>query len=299
MDSKTNNCVLIIDNEPSMLCRILSPLYLIKTARNGETGLQMAQKYDIDLIVLDLGLEDITGYEVLTELKRDEKTKNIPVISVTGSEAKGDEIRALTNGAIDYIRKPFVAEIVILRVGIHVKMLTQMRMIERFSLTDGLTGVNNRRCFDQQIEIEWNRSSRNGTWLSLLMMDIDYFKTFNDKYGHLNGDAALKTVANVLVNTVRRGSDYVFRWGGEEFAIILPETPAEGARTVAENIRENIAATSIIFSGNSTNVTASIGASAIIPQPSGYPFGVDEFCETVDKALYKAKELGRNKVVMA
>jgi len=282
-----------------MLCRILSPLYLIKTARNGETGLQMAQKYDIDLIVLDLGLEDITGYEVLTELKRDEKTKNIPVISVTGSEAKGDEIRALTNGAIDYIRKPFVAEIVILRVGIHVKMLTQMRMIERFSLTDGLTGVNNRRCFDQQIEIEWNRSSRNGTWLSLLMMDIDYFKTFNDKYGHLNGDAALKTVANVLVNTVRRGSDYVFRWGGEEFAIILPETPAEGARTVAENIRENIAATSIIFSGNSTNVTASIGASAIIPQPSGYPFGVDEFCETVDKALYKAKELGRNKVVMA
>ena len=211
----------------------------------------------------------------------------------------GNEIRALTNGAVDYIRKPYVAEIVILRIGIHVKLLTQMRMIERFSLTDGLTGVNNRRCFDQQLEIEWNRSSRNGTWLSLLMMDIDRFKAFNDKRGHLNGDVALKTVANVLVNTVRRGSDYVFRWGGEEFAIILPETHAEGAKTVAENIRENIAATSIIFNGNETNVTASIGASAIIPQSSGSSCGINDFCEGVDKALYRAKQSGRNRVVMA
>ena len=302
MGSGEKNCILLIDDDPLILGAlnsILSPKYFVKSARSGKTGLLMAQKYEIDIIILDLIMKGMSGYEVLADLKKDVTTRDIPVIIITGSDSHGDEIKALQEGAVDYIRKPIIPDIVNLRVGIHLKLIDQMRTIERFSLTDGLTGVNNRRCFDQQMEIEWARAARNGSWLSLLMMDIDYFKKFNDSYGHLNGDIALKTVANVLRNTVQRGSDYVFRWGGEEFAIILQDTPSDGAAIVAEKIRAQIESTPVICNGEEIYITASIGASAIIPQPSTYPKAMEGFCEEVDKSLYKAKELGRNRVVVA
>ncbi|MCL2216198.1 MAG: diguanylate cyclase [Defluviitaleaceae bacterium] len=296
------NCILIIDGDPlalGALSTILSSQYLVKATSNGDAGLLMAEEYGIDLIILDLPIKGTPDHKLLTTLKTNDKTKDIPVVIVTGSEACSDEIAALRNGAVDYIRKPFVAEVVTLRVGIHLKLLTQMRMIERFSLTDGLTGTNNRRCFDQQLKIEWTRAARTGSWISLLMIDIDHFKQFNDEYGHLSGDAALKTVAGVLTNTVQRGSDYVFRWGGEEFAVILPETSVIGAKVVAEKIRANIEAAPVTCSGEFAHITASIGASTIIPDPSGHSSAMEEFCEEVDRALYKAKGLGRNKIVIA
>ena len=281
----------------SALNLILSSKYTVKSARSGETGLLIAEKYDIELIILDLVMKGMSGYDVLATLKSNDKTKDIPVIFITSSEARGDEVRALTSGAVDYIKKPFVADIVTLRVGIHLKLLEQMRTIERFSLTDGLTGVNNRRYFEQQMQKEWVRASRNGTWLSLLMIDIDHFKKFNDTYGHLNGDIALKTMSQVLTSSVQRGSDYVFRWGGEEFAIILPDTPIEGTRLVGEKIRANVQSTPVICGNDSINITVSLGASSIIPTPSNCPNTTTEFIGEVDKALYKAKSLGRNRVI--
>jgi diguanylate cyclase (GGDEF)-like protein len=131
------------------------------------------------------------------------------------------------------------------------------------------------------------------------MLDIDYFKTFNDTHGHLNGDHALKTVANILVKTIQRGSDYVFRWGGEEFAVILPETPIEGALIVAEKIRANIAATPILIGTETVEITTSIGAASTTPAPASYPWSAVDFCEGLDKALYKAKSNGRNRVEVA
>jgi len=299
MDLNEQSCVLIIDDDPLMLgalSSILSPHYLIKAARSGETGLLLTEKYDIDLILLDLVMKGMSGYEVLEKLKANEKTKHIPVIFITGSDSQTDEKKALENGAVDFIRKPFEASIVTLRVGIHLKLLNQMRTIERFSLTDGLTSVNNRRCFDKQIELEWNRAARNSSWISLLMLDIDNFKQFNDTYGHMNGDIALKTVANTLKETVQRGTDYVFRWGGEEFAAILPETPIEGAKIVAEKIRTCINETPIVICNKQVDVTISVGASSIIPKPGSYPFTIEKFCDVVDRSLYKAKQLGRNRV---
>jgi diguanylate cyclase (GGDEF)-like protein len=221
------------------------------------------------------------------------------VIFVTGMDGSSEEVRALESGGVDYLRKPIVPEIVNLRVGIHMQLITQMRIIERFSLTDGLTGVNNRRCFDQQLETEWNRAARNNSWLGMLMMDIDRFKSFNDNYGHLNGDHALKAVSSVLVDTIQRGSDYVFRWGGEEFAVLLPETPLDGAVNVAEKIRANIESAPIIMGDKTESVTISIGVSSMMVEPATYPWAAAEFCEGIDKALYKAKHNGRNRVEIA
>ena len=297
------NIILVIDDNPLMigsLTNILSPYYHVKAACDGAAGLVYADKYDVDLILLDVAIKGMSGYEVLAKLKNNEKTKNIPVIFITGgSEGNNEEVKALSSGAVDYIRETAVPEIVTLRVGIHMKLINQMRIIERFSLTDGLTGVNNRRCFDIQLEMEWNRAVRSGMPLSMLMLDIDHFKAFNDKFGHLNGDIALKTVGKVLINAIQRGSDYVFRWGGEEFAVILPETPVKGALTVAERIRNNIAATPIIMGKEAAHLTISIGTGTTIPDslnPSDSPEG---FCESIDKALYKAKNDGRNRVELA
>ena len=294
--------ILIIDDDPLMLSALTSILtskYNVKAARSGEIGISMAQKHEIDMILLDVVMKSMSGYEVLEVLKSDERTKDIPVIFITGISVAGDEAKALSSGAVDYIRKPIIAEVVTLRVGLHLQLISQMRTIERFSLTDGLTGANNRRCFDQQTEAEWNRAARYGSWLSMMMLDIDHFKKFNDKYGHLSGDAALKTLANVLSDSVLRGADCVFRWGGEEFAVLLPDTPLEGAAVVAEKIRKTVETTPIICGDEVTYVTVSIGISSTQPVPGGYHQDAEVFYNIVDKALYKAKNSGRNKVVVS
>lgn len=291
--------ILIIDDDPLMLgalSSILTPAYHVKAARDGATGLILAHKYNVDLILLDVVMKNMSGYEVLAELKGSDKTKDIPVIFITGREGTGEEVKALSSGAVDFIRKPIVPEVVTLRVGIHMQLITQMHIIERFSLTDSLTGLNNRRCYDQQFETEWNRAARNNAPFSLIMIDIDNFKMFNDTYGHLNGDHALRTVANVLIGTVKRGTDYVFRWGGEEFAVILPDTPRDGAANVAEKIRANAAATPIVMGKEAVNITISLGAGTLVPEPSSYPWFAAKFCESVDQALYKAKRGGKNRV---
>ena len=293
--------ILIVDDDPLMLSALTSILtskYNVKAARSGEIGISMAQKHEIDMILLDVVMKSMSGYEVLAALKSDEKTKEIPVIFITGIAAAGDEAKALSSGAVDYIRKPIIAEVVTLRVGLHLQLIAQMRTIERFSLTDGLTGVSNRRCFDQQAESEWHRAARYGTWLSMLMLDIDRFKSFNDKYGHLNGDIALKTLASILTNSIQRGSDNVFRWGGEEFTVLLPETPLEGAAIVAEKIRKNVETTPVVCGDELVKITVSIGLSSIQPLPGNYHADSEAFYNVLDKALYKAKDTGRNRVVI-
>ncbi|MDR0273133.1 MAG: diguanylate cyclase [Clostridiales bacterium] len=292
--------ILIIDDNPLMiasLTNILSPQYNVKAACDGAAGLVYAKKYSVDLILMRVIMKKMSGYEVLAQLKDDKDTQDIPVIFITSREVGDEEIKALQSGAVDYIRQPIVPEIVALRVGIIMKMIAQMKTIERFSLIDGLTGVNNRRSFDRQLETEWNRAARSGMPLSMLMLDIDHFKAFNDKYGHLNGDTALKTVANVLVDSLQRGTDFVFRWGGEEFAVLLPETPLKGALVVAERMRKNISSTPVSVGNKNVNITISIGAATTIPDTSNSD--VSDFCETIDKALYKSKNNGRNRVEIA
>jgi diguanylate cyclase (GGDEF)-like protein len=297
MDEKRQ--ILIIDDDPiilKILTSTLSPQYRVKTARDGESGLVIANKYDIDLILLDIMMLKMSGHEVMSTLKENTKTADIPVIFITSKEEISEEAKALSSGAVDYIRKPIDQEIVKLRVGIQMQLISQMQIIEKYSLTDSLTGVSNRRFFDQQMEAEWNRSARNKLPLGLLMLDIDNFKVFNDTYGHISGDYALKTFANIIVSTVQRKSDYVYRCGGEEFAVILPDTPKEGAAIVAERIRLNVENTPLKLESKITNITTSISAGSIIPRPGSYPTGMTVFCEAMDKTLYAAKHNGRNRV---
>ncbi|MCL2853429.1 MAG: diguanylate cyclase [Defluviitaleaceae bacterium] len=298
--NSSKQCILIIEDSPMQLKALenmLSPLYDILKATNGHDGVELAFQSNVDLILLDLILPCISGFEVLYKLKESELTKDIPVIFITGMDSSEDEANGLASGAVDYIRKPLVSAVVRLRVGIHLRLVSQMKTIENFSLTDGLTGIKNRRSFEKEIKAEWSRATRKQEMLSLLMLDVDYFKKFNDRHGHLHGDTCLKTVAAVMESTLMRGSDSVFRWGGEEFAILLPVTPIEGAIIVAEKTRKNIAAMPIHLTGETVFVTASIGVGTIAPNlRMDFTETFRDFHAQLDKALYRAKANGRNRI---
>jgi len=291
--------ILIVDDTPMQLkalSKILSSRYDVILAQCGEEGLKLAHENNVDLMLLDLNMPDLSGFEVLSQLKESERTKDIPVIFITGSESYEDELEALSLGAVDFIRKPFVNAIVNLRVGLHMKLIEQMRVIEAYSLIDGLTGANNRRCFDKVIDREWRRALREKEWIGMLFVDIDKFKLFNDTYGHINGDACLKAVVGIMQQVVKRGGDHVFRWGGEEFAVLLPNVPIEGALFVAEELRKTISETPIKCDDKNTYVTVSIGVGTIIPNSQDYIKDFETFCTKIDKALYRAKASGRNRV---
>jgi len=298
-ENQSKQRILLIDDshlQVEALSNILSPQYTLKTANTGEDGLALIKKYNIDLIILDLFLPGMSGFEVLCHLKESEETKHIPVIFITSSNSDQDEIKGLALGAVDYVRKPFVDAAVKLRVDMHLKLTSQMKEIERLSLTDGLTGVNNRRSFEQAIKSEWGRAMRSKEWLGMLMIDVDNFKQLNDDYGHLSGDLCLKNIAYVLQKTIMRKTDFVFRFGGEEFAILMPGTSLEGVLTVAERIRKRVAEAPICWDNESVYVTVSIGAGAIIPSCRKGAESFEQFFAKLDKAMYRAKDKGRNRV---
>jgi len=292
--------ILIIDDTPMqirVLSQILSPLYDVKIAKNGEKGLELARKHSVDLILLDIVMTGMSGFEVLGELKKFNVTKHIPVIFITSMDSIESEVKGLSLGAVDYIIKPFIDEIVRLRVGLHMQLISQMRTIERLGLFDSLTGIRNRHSFNTIMQNEWAKAIQNNTCISMLILDIDRFKNFNDQHGHLSGDLCLKTMAKVFMETVERGGDFVFRWGGEEFVILLPDTPIEDATAIAEHIRHKVENTPIPCSENAaTKVTVSIGVGMIFPHSGDR---IEKFCNETDKALYKAKQDGRNRVAIA
>ena len=292
-------CILIIDDsllELRATSQILSAMYDVKVASSGKEGLGIINTSDVDLILLDLNMPEMHGFEVLCELKDNEKTSNIPVIIMTSSESSNDEVRGLALGASDFIRKPLDA-IVSFRVSMCLQLISQMRMIEKFGLIDGLTGINNRRSYDQTIKSEWCHAQRAKNNIGLMLIDVDKFKQFNDEYGHINGDLCLQIISKKMVQTLKRGNDSVFRWGGEEFAVILPVTPIEGAVEVAERIRQEIENPPIVLGETTAKITVSIGVGSIVPAAlfdSSDEY--ENFHAEIDKALYRAKSKGRNRV---
>ena len=291
------NKILIIDDEKSNLLylhTVLRPEYAVYAFKDGVEALEKVESVQPDLILLDIVMPGMDGYEVLAALKAREDTQSIPVIFITGQDSKADEERGLSAGVADYIVKPFSAAVVKLRVGNQIQIVNQLRTIERMSMTDPLTGIANRRSFDRKIAVEWRRAFREKHSLSLLMIDVDRFKVYNDSYGHQQGDVVLQSVAHILRTYLRRPADFTARWGGEEFAVLLPATEAQGAVTVAESIRASVEKTPIpLPDGAATSVTVSIGVNTVQPAQSD----VDPaFVDSADTALYAAKEAGRNKV---
>ena len=269
--------------------------YILEFAKTGPQALDMIAENKPDLILLDIVMPGMSGFDVLARLQENESTKSIPVIFITGLNDEANEERGLICGAVDYITRPFHKAIVLARIRTHRRIVEQMRLIELYSLIDPLTNIPNRRSFDFQMKEIWGRAARKKESVSVLIADVDFFKNYNDTYGHQQGDAALKVIANAITAALKRSSDMAFRWGGEEFTAVLVDTELEGAMLVAERIRESVESVPIldIGGGASHSITISVGVASASP---GNDNNYAELIRFADMALYNAKKNGRNKV---
>lgn len=291
--------VLIVDDTIAnleVLGEVLGDDYEVLVATSGRDALKIAEEQLPDIILLDVMMPEMNGYETCALLKDNHQTSLIPVIFVTALDTDTDEARGLEAGAIDYITKPFSPPIVQVRIRNHLELKRQRDFLENLAFLDGLTGISNRLQFDRRIKEEWRRSSRNGELLSLVLIDIDFFKKYNDHYGHLAGDNCLRQVAEALASSLKRPGDMVARYGGEEFACILPQTDAEGTFRIAETLRKAVADLNIPHAASTVadHVTLSLGLATCTPSPASTP---ETLVTTADRMLYLAKKEGRNRVV--
>ncbi len=282
--------------------------YDVVVAMDGEEALEKVETEHPDLVLLDVMMPKLNGFEVCQILKNDPKTQFIPVIMVTALQDVEDRVRGIESGADDFISKPFNKMELMARVKslLRIKFLhdelekkiaqlneAKIRM-EQLAVTDGMTGLYNYRYFREQLSHEMDRAIRHNLELSLLMMDIDFFKNYNDLHGHPAGDDVLRTLADLIRRNLRK-IDIPARYGGEEFAVILPETGDRAAAIVAEKIRQLVEATPIPFEEQQPNgrLTVSIGVAT-------YPVDArdeKQLIEVADRRLYRAKQMGRNQVV--
>jgi len=298
-DKEIKAKVLIVDDEKinlDVLICLLKPYYRTVAAKSGEQAFKRLEIPPLpDLILLDIMMPGMDGYEVCRKLKDDNATRDIPVIFITGKNDEQDEAKGFQAGAVDYITKPFSPLIALARVKTHIELKRRGDMLERLAGLDGLTGIPNRRHFDQFLTAEWKRSIRYNHSISLIIMDIDYFKLYNDHYGHAEGDECLKKVAKVISQSMIRSTDLTARYGGEEFACVLPETDYAGAITTANRIMKSIRNMGIRHENShiSDSVTVSIGVASINPTKNDKALNL---IEMADKALYNAKRNGRNQI---
>jgi len=267
-------------------------------ATSGEQALQVCRAQLPDLVLLDVQMDGIDGYEVCRRLKADAESRNIPVIFITAQGGEADEVRGLQLGAVDFIAKPINPVIVRARVQTHLTLKLQSDILRSMALLDGLTGVANRRKFDEQLLRDWRQSQREQTSLSLILVDVDHFKRYNDHYGHQAGDAALQAVARVLTSTLRRPHDLLARYGGEEFVGVLPNTGLSEAVELAERMKAGVRALNLEHSGSpeAQVVTISLGVATVVARSDLAP---QALVEAADQQLYAAKQAGRARVCAA
>ncbi len=292
--------ILIIEDSPSFakyLTELFNDEYDVTVSNEVEHGLVTAATLLPDLILLDIVMPGTDGYAACTRLKKADATRDIPVIFISSLGEIHNQTKGLQAGAIDYIVKPINVDIVKAKVRNHIEMRQYFNHIENMSLIDPLTGIGNRRLFQDRMEAEMRRMSRSGLPLALFMIDIDYFKQYNDCLGHLEGDKCLKSVATAISDSLKRGGDIVTRFGGEEFAVIAPEVPAEAGKAMAEKIRACVENLRIPHPKSSAAriVTVSVGGTIHMP---GSRFDVCDLIQKADEALYKAKSSGRNRSAM-
>jgi len=289
--------ILVVDDMTTtllLLHDLLKDTYEVKIAKSGTKALEILESpNDIDLILLDIEMPDINGYDVCKRIKNNETIKNIPIIFITGRTSQEDEEYGLNLGAIDYITKPFNKAIVKLRIKNYLDLKIKNDMLEKLSMYDGLTNIRNRRFFDETFEKTFNEIKRDKKSLAVLMIDIDFFKPYNDNYGHGQGDETLRKVAKALEKTIKRASDFVARYGGEEFVILLKDINKDGVEAVANNLLNAVRELKITheFSKIENYVTISIGASFY---NSSSDITKLELLLKADETLYSVKNSGRN-----
>lgn len=292
--------VLVVDDQEDnieLLCQTLEDHDMEPIATtDGRRAFAMALDARPDVIVLDVQMPDMDGYEVCAQLKKHEETKNIPVIFLTAIySSEKNIIKGLELGAYDYITKPFREGELIARIMVMAKIKHTEDIVRQESHTDPLTGLYNRRFLEKRFSEELSRTRRTGLPLSCIMLDIDHFKSINDTHGHDFGDVVLQETALNLKQNLRE-YDTIARYGGEEFVVILPSTNYDDATRVAEKIRGVIAAHNYATNGITLAVTISLGVYCGSTREELAETS-PEFIRRADEALYKAKGSGRNRVV--
>jgi len=287
--------VLLIVDDVSLNTQILKTIlqvdYHIKTANDGLTAIKLSKLEPLpDLILLDVKMPDMNGYEVMEQLKKDETTKDIPVIFITGSDTTRDEEKGLTMGAVDYITKPIRSVIVKARVKTHITLKYQRDQLIHTALHDQLTQLYNRHHFEAEGNRKFARAKRQNTKLSIVMVDLDHFKSINDTYGHLVGDEVLISTAKLL-SANNRTEDFTARYGGEEFVIAFEDCSLSDAKAKAEILRNNIENSY----PKDIKITASFGVAQLQEKHNDFK----DLLRDADEALYKAKTSGRNRVVQS
>ena len=314
VDDRHENLFVLESLLEDMNCNIIK-------ATSGNEALSLMLDYDFALVLLDVQMPEMDGFETAELMRGNVRTRYIPIIFVTAiSKEQKCIFKGYEVGAVDYLFKPIEPIMLQSKVRVFIELHNQKKLVEEqskllelrvqellelresncklenLSICDGLTGISNRRRFDEYLKICVKNSMRSGRPLSLIIADIDFFKAYNDNYGHPKGDECLIKVARTMVSSIKRPMDLVTRYGGEEFAVVLPDTDINGAIIVAEEIRKSIEALEIKHerSDVAPYISLSLGVSAIIPN---HDHSLEEFINKVDKALYKAKASGRNTVI--
>lgn len=301
--------VFVVEDDPNM--RILIKKYLNSFTEEEVTefeggnkfldhvnNLHEQEKRLINLVLMDIQLPDQNGIEITRTLKQDPVLENLPVLVITGLDDPDKLPQAFEAGCTDYLTKPLSKMEFRARVQSALRLKEALDRERYMANRDGLTEIYNRRYFNEQIQKEFDRAQRSKNPLSYILCDIDYFKPFNDNYGHTAGDEALKEVADALEESVRRPGDFVARYGGEEFAVVLPETDEVGAEKRAELIRRSVEDIAIEhkYSDVSDVVTLSLGYATSFEERYDHH---EELLKAADQALYRAKEQGRNRSASA
>ncbi len=304
--------ILIVDDDPGavrLLGKLVCDLGTTRFASSGTDALRLASTQAPDLVLLDAEMEGMSGFDVCVALKADPALADVPVIFVTSHRDESFEVRGFEAGASDFIIKPVNATLVAARVRAQLRFKRMSDELKLQALLDPLTALGNRRRFERALDSEWLRARRGGTPLSLLLVDVDHFKAYNDRYGHPAGDACLRLIAGALRAACLRPADLAARCGGEEFALLLPETDAAGAQRVAERVLEGVAALGLPHEASATApiVTVSLGVASYAERlrivegegpARGQPVGPQDLVAVADAALYDAKGRGRARVAI-
>ncbi|MCH1929911.1 diguanylate cyclase [Shewanella sp. A25] len=290
--------ILIVDDQPlniKMLHQIFRNDYELYMATNGEQAIEVCHKMQPDIVLLDIEMPGISGYEVCQKLKADPETAGIGVIFVTSHFNEAEEVKGFQLGAVDFIHKPINPIITSARVKNQYQLKLQTDVLHSIAMVDSLTGVANRRQFEQRLPEIWRQCCRAQSHLAVIMIDVDFFKRYNDRYGHQDGDRCLRQVASGLGKLLKRPCDIIARYGGEEFICILPETDLAGAVHLAQVMVDGVKSLQIEHMDSSYGViTVSAGVASILPQQD---IDWHALVEAADQQLYLAKDGGRNRVV--
>ncbi|AWL04046.1 diguanylate cyclase domain-containing protein [Massilia oculi] len=293
--------VLVIDDQTINIRAIYQTLasdYEVLMATGGEAGLAACRQHQPDLVLLDLVMPGMSGLEVAARLKADPLTRGIPLLFVTASTDVDEESRCWEAGAVDFVTKPFNPMTLRRRVGVHLALKLQAETLQKMAYVDGLTEIPNRRYFNERVAAELARARRDGTGLVLMLADVDFFKRYNDHYGHQAGDACLRQVAGAFTRILQRPADFAARYGGEEFALLAPGAGYAAAQVLSAGLRREMHALALPHARSDAArcVTLSVGA---VWTDQARDVDVDSLLRLADQQLYRAKEAGRDRACIA